>query len=44
MDTFDLALLLSRMDSKEAPNSGPVDDTPPRLLAAALVLLYVRLN
>jgi hypothetical protein len=44
MDTFDLTLSLSRLDSKEAPNIGPIDETPPRLLLAALVLLYVRLN
>jgi hypothetical protein len=44
MDTFDLTLLLSRMDSKEAPNTGPVDNTPLGLLLAALVLLCVRHN
>jgi hypothetical protein len=44
METFDLDVLLSKMESEEAPNCGmPVTEAPPWFLEA-LVRIFVRLN
>jgi hypothetical protein len=47
MVTFDLALLMRKMGSKEAPNlhgTGAIEEPSRQVLLAALVLVCIRLN